>query len=180
MLKQRTALLFLILGLSILLNSGIAEDKSLSRLSMSMQFHLRSQERTGVLVPMYVYPANIHTNSIYNRLIELKRQFETVPMWIIINPASGPGKQVDANYTKAIDRLCGAGCVVLGYVTTSYGKRPSTEVNQEIDRWRQMYPRIHKMYFDEMIYEDTAQAVEYQSKLTQYAHSIQGMLAYCC
>lgn len=172
MLKQRTALLFLILGLSILLNSGIAEDKSLSRLSMSMQFHLRSQERTGVLVPMYVYPANIHTNSIYNRLIELKRQFETVPMWIIINPASGPGKQVDANYTKAIDRLCGAGCVVLGYVTTSYGKRPSTEVNQEIDRWRQMYPRIHGVFFDEMIYEDTAQAVEYQSKLTQYAHSV--------
>jgi hypothetical protein len=43
---------------------------------------------------------------------------------VVVNPASGPGKAADANYTKAIDRLRGAGCVVLGYVTTNYGKRP--------------------------------------------------------
>ena len=76
-----------------------------------------------MLVPLYVYPADVHTNPAYNRLMDLKRRYETVPMWVIVNPASGPGERVDANYTKAIDRLRGAGCVVLGYVTTSYGKR---------------------------------------------------------
>ena len=25
-----------------------------------------------------------------------------MPIWVIVNPASGPGRQVDANYTKAM------------------------------------------------------------------------------
>jgi hypothetical protein len=119
---------------------------------------------------MYVYPANIHTNPEYNRLIEVKRRYETVPIWVVLNPASGPGKHVDANYTKAVDRLVGAGCVVLGYVTTSYGKRPAREVQGEIGQWQAMYPRVQGIFFDEMIYEDTAAAADYQAALNRYAH----------
>ena len=91
-------------------------------------------------------------------------------MWVILNPASGPGKAVDANYTKAIDRLIGAGCVVLGYVTTSYGKRPQADVRNHIDLWLKMYPRIQGIFFDEMIYEDTDAGSNYQAALTRYAH----------
>lgn len=133
-------------------------------------FHLRAQERTGLLVPMYVYPANIHKNRAFNRLIDLKRRYETVPIWVIVNPASGPGKQVDDNYTKAIDRLLGAGCVVLGYLTTSYGKRPAADVQKDIDRWLTMYPRLQGIFFDEMIYKDSAEGARYQAALSQYAH----------
>ena len=133
------------------------------------EFHLRAQERTGVLVPMYVYPADIHKNAAYNRLIDLKRQHETVPMWVIVNPASGPGKQVDANYTKAIDRLRGAGCVVLGYVTTSYGKRAAADVKKDIDTWLKLYPKAHGIFFDEMVYADTDAGVKHQTALTKYA-----------
>lgn len=148
-----------------------AEDASANRRrERSREFHLRAQQRTGVLVPMYVYPANIHKNAEYNRLIDLKRRYETVPMWVIVNPASGPGKQVDANYTKAIDRLMGAGCVVLGYVTTSYGKRPEADVRKDIDRWLAMYPRTQGIFFDEMIYEDKETAANYQATLNGYAH----------
>src|SRR5262245_61700185 len=78
--------------------SGVDDPVAQQRRQRHQEFHHRAQERTGVLVPMYVYPANVHTNATYNRLMDLKRQFETVPMWVIINPASGPGKQVDANY----------------------------------------------------------------------------------
>jgi hypothetical protein len=67
-----------------------------------------------VPIHLYVYPRDVHKNSTYNRLMDLKRQSETLTMWVILNPASGPGKGVDANYTKAVDRLIGAGCVVLG------------------------------------------------------------------
>lgn len=140
------------------------------RRQQAIEFHLRAQERTGLLVPLYIYPSDVHNNAAYNRLIELKRRYETVPMWVILDPASGPGEQVDANYSKAIDRLRGAGCVVLGYVTTSYAKRLQVDVKKDVDRWLKMYPRIHGIFFDEMIYEDTQAGVRYQSALNHYAH----------
>ena len=146
-----------------------ADDPPATRRQRSRDFHQRAQDRTGVLVPLYAYPANIHANAIYNRLIEIKRTHETVPIWVILNPASGPGTQVDANYTKAIDRLIGAGCVVLGYVSTRYGKRPEADVRKDIDRWREMYPRAHGLFFDEMIYEDTDAGSNYMASLNQYA-----------
>lgn len=121
-------------------------------------------------MPMYVYPADVYTNESFNRLIALKRRFETVPFWVIVNPASGPGKTLDGNYTKAIDRLVGAGCVVLGYVTTSYGKRVPDEVHGDVLQWIERYPRISGIFFDEMIYEDTDSAAKYQAELTSRAH----------
>jgi len=76
--------------------SSSAQDVA-TRTSRAQEFHQRAQERTGVLVPLYVYPEDIHTNAVYNRMIDLKRRYETVPMWVIFNPASGPGTQVDGN-----------------------------------------------------------------------------------
>jgi Spherulation-specific family 4 len=148
----------------------VADDAPARRRQRAQEFHLRARERTGVLVPLYVYPENIHKNVTYNRLIDLKRQHETVPVWVIVNPASGPGKEVDANYTKAIDRLQGAGCVALGYVPTSYGKKTEAEVRKSIDRWLELYPRIQGIFFDEMIYEDTDAGAKYQATLNRYAH----------
>ena len=162
------ALLCAIVFVSIL--PSYAEEP-LSRRERAQQFHQRAQERTGLLVPLYVYPADIHTNTVYNRLIDLKRRYETVPMWVILNPASGPGKEVDANYTKAIDRLQGAGCMVLGYVSTRYGKRPIKDVRADIDAWLKMYPRAQGLFFDEMIYEDTESGVNHQVALNTYAHN---------
>jgi hypothetical protein len=102
--------------------------------------------------------------------MDLRRQYETVPMWVIVNPASGPGEQADASYTRAIDRLCGAGCVVLGYVPTSYGKRPQAQVRKDIDRWLKLYPRTHGIFFDEMTYEDTDAGTAHQAALSRSAH----------
>ena len=101
--------------------------------------------------------------------MEIKRRFETVPIWVIVNPASGPGTRVDANYTKAIDRLIGSGCMVLGYISTNYSKRPEAVVQEEIARWRALYPRIQGVFFDEMIYEDTDAGVKYQTSLNRRA-----------
>lgn len=148
---------------------AVADEPAPDRRKAAQDFHLRAQERTGVLVPLYVYPANVHTNAVYNRLIDIKRRYETVPVWVILNPASGPGKEVDANYTKAIDRLRGAGCVVLGYVSTSYGKRAADDVRADLDKWLKLYPKIHGAFFDEMIYEDTEAGAKYQAALNKYA-----------
>lgn len=142
-----------------------------SRRQRAQDFHRRAQQPAGVLVPMYVYPGDVTKNPAYQRLIDLKRRYETVPFWVIVNPASGPGAKVDPNYTRTIDRLAGAGCVVLGYVTTSYAKRPEADVQREVDRWREMYPRVHGIFFDEMVYEDTDAGATYQASLSAYAHA---------
>ena len=162
----------LVMPLVLASTSGSAADDGAAarRRQLSQEFHLRSQERTGLLVPLYIYPSDIHKNPSFNRLIEVKRRHETVPMWVILNPASGPGEQVDGNYAKAIDRLRGAGCLVLGYVTTSYARRSETEVRKDIDQWLKMYPHIHGIFFDEMTYEDTEVAAKYQTALSHYAH----------
>jgi hypothetical protein len=158
----------------VLLAAGIAssveDSPAAKRFRQAQEFDHRAQQRTGVLVPLYLYPKEVQTNAAYNRLIELKRQYETVPMWVIVNPASSAGAEVDPNYTKAINRLCGAGCTVLGYVTTSYGKRKEAEVRKDIDQWLKLYPRIQGIFFDEMIYEDTEAGAKYQAALNQYAH----------
>jgi hypothetical protein len=88
---------------------------------------------------------------------------------VILNPASGPGSEVDANYTKAIDRLRGAGCVVLGYVPTSYAKRAVADVQSDIDLWLKLYPRIQGIFFDEMTYQDRESDAKYQAGLSAYA-----------
>lgn len=166
------SLLLLLTVFALAANFGLASDdtSAAQRRRRSQQFHLRAQQRTGLLVPMYIYPSNIRTNAAYNRLIDLKRRHETIPMWIIINPASGPGKRVDANYTKAIDRLQGAGCMVLGYVDTNYAKRREADVRHDIDQYLKMYPHIQGIFFDEMIYEDNEVGVKYQAALSRYAH----------
>jgi hypothetical protein len=145
------------------------EPPEFQRRERSRDFHLRAQERTGVVIPLYVYPGDIQQNPTYNRLLDLKRRYETIPIWVIVNPASGPGKQVDPNYTRAIARLRGAGCVVLGYVTTSYARRPEADVRRDIDAWLTLYPRVHGIFFDEMVYEDSEAGVRYQAALSHYA-----------
>ena len=156
--------------------AAAAQDKSTSenakRVFENQKFHQQSSQKMGLLIPLYIYPANIHTNPDYNRVMELKRQFSEVPFWVIVNPASGPGTEVDANYTKAIDRLVGAGCVVLGYVSTSYGKIPAKDVQRDLAAWQRMYPRVHGVFFDEMIYEDTEAAVAHQKQWNEMAHDM--------
>src|SRR5437868_9770306 len=117
-----------------------ADDPPAGRRQKAQEFHLRAQERTGLLVPLYVYPKDVPNNPDYARLMDLKRRYETVPVWVIVNPASGPGERVDGNYTRAISRLRGAGCVVLGYVPTGYGKRAQAQVRKDVDRWQELYP----------------------------------------
>jgi hypothetical protein len=172
MIQKMHFLLPVIAVFLALVVKSLAEDSPAARRRQQAQeFHLRAQQRTGLLVPLYHYPGNIHKNSVYNRLIAVKRKYETIPFWVIINPASGPGEKVDANYTKAIDRLLGAGCVVLGYVTTNYGKRTEAQVQRDIDQWLKLYPRIQGIFFDEMRYEDNKTAAAYQAALNRYAHN---------
>jgi hypothetical protein len=89
---------------------------------------LLANQPAGLLIPLYLYPANVHTNETYNRLIDLKLSHPKTPVCVILNPADGPGAERDGNYRYAARRLRGAGCVVLGYVSTRYAKQPLEQV----------------------------------------------------
>ena len=111
------------------------------RIAEHQQWLARATQPTGLLIPLYSYPAHVHQNETFNRLIALKRKYPTVPCCVIVNPASGPGEAVDENYRKAIDRLYGAGCYLAGYVSTEYGDRDAAAVTVDLERWHTLYPR---------------------------------------
>ena len=153
-------------------NAQESGNRASNSIDASVLFHQRAIAKTGLLIPLYIYPANIHLNHDFNREIKLKRMYPEVPFWVIVNPASGPGEAVDANYTKAIDRLIGAGCVVLGYVPTDYGRIPFERVEEHLQAWRRMYPRTQGIFFDEMLYEDNDRSVTQQVRLNKAAHEM--------
>ena len=49
-----------------------------------------------------------------------------------------------------IAKLTGAGVKVIGYVHTSYGQRAAADVQADIDRWRNLFPAVTGIFFDEM------------------------------
>jgi len=103
------------------------------------------QTRTNMLVPAYFYPAGDGLKH-WDQLFEAAPR---APIVAIVNPASGPGKEADPNYTKIIERGRESPIVLLGYVTSSYAKRPLAEVKADIDVWMRLYPDVLGIFVDE-------------------------------
>jgi len=102
------------------------------------------QSRWRLLVPAYFYPAGKGLHD-WRRLEQAAAQ---VPLAVVVNPASGPGRRVDPNYRQVIRRLHRR-AVLLGYVATGYGRRSAEELRRDIDRWLEFYPGIRGFFFDE-------------------------------
>lgn len=125
-------------------------------------------EHTGVIMPFYVYPSNVFFNEEYNRLIDLKKKYHSVPLWVILNPENGPGTAEDGNYREAIRRLKGAGAVTLGYISTNYGFRASSASLSDIDTWKLLYPDIDGIFIDE--YSNNVSTIPYYNTITDFGH----------
>lgn len=104
----------------------------------------------GIILPLYIYPSDIYNNTEYNRVIDLAKKYRNVPTIAILNPGSGPGSSVDANYAAAVRRLLGADIIVMGYVSTAYMARSLVDVKADIDTWLQLYPGIKGIFLDEL------------------------------
>jgi hypothetical protein len=105
------------------------------------------QEKTKLrlLVPAYFYPAG-------QGLKEWQKMMDAaadVPVVAIVNPASGPGQKIDDNYRDVVAKARKAKVTLIGYVSTSYGKRSLDEVKTDIDRWVEFYPQVQGFFFDE-------------------------------
>jgi len=98
-----------------------------------------------LLVPAYFYPAGKGEKE-WERLLAAPEEAGVV---VIVNPASGPGRRVDANYTKVMEQAKKSKVTLIGYVSTSYGKRKTEEVKADVDQWVRFYPSIQGIFFDE-------------------------------
>lgn len=68
---------------------------------------------------------------------------------VIINPNSGPGERLDANYQSATLAAQAAGALVLGYVSTRYGTRDAALIDAEVAQYTAWYG-VDGIFFDEV------------------------------
>jgi hypothetical protein len=98
-----------------------------------------------IMVPAYFYPSRAGMTAWK----ELLASANETPIVAIVNPGSGPGRRVDANYEEVMRLARSSKATLIGYVTLSYAKRPAAEVKAEIDSWARFYPGIQGIFFDE-------------------------------
>jgi hypothetical protein len=98
-----------------------------------------------LLVPAYFNPAG-KGREVWDTLIA---SADKAPITAIVNPASGPGRRVDPNYTAVLAAVKTSRLQPIGYVTLSYSKKPVAEITAEVDRWLEFYPDIEGIFFDE-------------------------------
>jgi hypothetical protein len=122
-----------------------------------------------LLIPAYFYPAGEGLKE-WDRLLTSKVLPHSI---IIVNPASGPGKSADPNYIGVLDRARKTKATLIGYVTTSYGKRPLAEVKAEVDSWMRLYPAIRGIFFDEQA--SGPELLDYYEDLYDYARKERGL-----
>jgi len=107
--------------------------------------------RSGVLVPLYVYPSPGAWDPLYNAYV--RHQYFTfssqlitgrisghprLEFTIVVNPASGPGtgSGPDGNYTREIPRLNAfANVRTVGYVSTNYTNRDLDSILGDISTY---------------------------------------------
>ena len=118
------------------------------------------EDRTGLVVPLYTDP-----NSTWYELIKAKHDHPKVPIIAIINPSNGPGLIMNSSYVQGVRHLQSTGIVVLGYVHTSYGSRNSTDLESEIDSYKNWYS-VNGILFDEM--SNVKGNEPYYADLTKY------------
>src|SRR5687767_11021555 len=98
----------------------------------------------AALVPAYFSPATGYWN-------DLAQAARRVPLVAIANIFNGPGSDTEprADYLQAIRSVRDAGGQVIGYVYTQYGERAAEVVQNDIQRWRELYP-LDGFFIDEM------------------------------
>lgn len=141
---------------------------------------INAKRSGGVIIPLYIYPADAYTNASYNAVIAAAKKYKDIPTVVAVNPNSGPGTAVDANYSVSVARLRGAGITVIGYVATGYMATPLATVKACIDKWVELYPKIQGIWFDEVLNFaagefDTADIIAYYRALYIYVKSVKNL-----
>ena len=126
----------------------------------------------GILIPFYHYP-KIEDEQV-QKLIEYKKRYPDVPIVLIVNPNNGDFNQLEYNFAAMIEHLHEANISVVGYIYTSYAKRPLREVVDRIQTWAKIYKPfgVEGIFVDEV--NGSKQNFEYyrdiSRKIARYFH----------
>lgn len=115
------------------------------------------------LVPAYFYPAEGA-----NPWPELCSSPDAAT--VIVNPDSGPGRDLVPEYAEVIDDCRAEGQRVIGYVGTDYAERPLAEVQADIDRYEDLYG-VEGIFLDEMSSDDTPAVRAYYRQLRAHVEA---------
>lgn len=121
-------------------------------------------EPMEMLVPAYFYP---RPRGEWESLNSAAGQ---IPLTAILNVYNGPGPKQDPAYTNVVSQLRAAGGKVIGYVYSSYAKRPLKEIKADIDRYALFYV-IDGIFVDEMTSDDHAGHRHYFREIYQHIKS---------
>jgi hypothetical protein len=124
------------------------------------------------LVPAYMYPDWWNTPNNWARMCDAMN-VAGGPSTAVMNPSSGPGTAANPDYQRVIDACHARGQRVVGYVHTSYGARPASDVRAEIDAYYRFYPAIDGIFLDEM--SNSAGTAAYYRSLYAYVKAKPGV-----
>ncbi|EDM22962.1 spherulation-specific family 4 protein [Caminibacter mediatlanticus] len=99
----------------------------------------------NMIIPVYFYDKTLWDKVVYASLDD---------MYVIINPSNGPGNYIDSNYQEFINKLVTYKKKPIGYVYTTYGSRNIVDVENDIDKWLELYPNIKGFFIDEVSNND--------------------------
>ena len=139
---------------------------------------LATSASTGIVIPLYSYPYDGST-FVWNSVNTTKNDHPDVPLFVIINPNSGPCDLLagcpDPNYKKGIANLTKSGVVVLGYLDTLNGLRLQSLVEDDIQDYSDWYKQygLKGVFFDQMNNADGGES--YYQDLTNYAKGAAGL-----
>ena len=104
--------------------------------------------RQSVILPSYHYPEFWKGAESYWDAVHAAGSAQ-IP-FVVINPASGPGKETDRYYSELVARNAARGMKSIGYIRTGYGNRPVEEILAEVDAYHRFYSPVAGFFFDEV------------------------------
>jgi hypothetical protein len=126
---------------------------------------VRSGVKPNVLIPLYIYPHDWGTSEI-KRLLTLPKKYPNVKLVVIANVDFDSTDWKNFDYRIKIQGLVKdlseAGNIVIGYVSSSYTRRPiqgdpkgsgfASDIKTNIERWITTFPQVRGIFLDEMCY----------------------------
>ena len=116
----------------------------------------------GLLVPAYFDPEGDPLD--WSRLVAAAK---VVPLTVILNPNSGPGRKQDPLLKSFDNAIRKNGGRVIGYISTSYGNRPLSQVFADINVYLAFYP-LDGFFIDEMTNDSLVSDLNYYASIYHY------------
>jgi len=124
--------------------------------------------QTGTIVRLSLFPQIVDGVHNWQPLIDAHVKYPSVPVWVVLNVARGPGSIANRHYVSAINMLHQSGIKTMGLIQTYYGQRDQSIVEQEMDKWKTFY-NVTGIHLNQMANGNNQSLADYFKHLSQSA-----------